>query len=110
MIKRLKAFVLWLESRFPEKVVVTAEHIARLEFSMADALRGMEGANAALGDHEQRLGKVESSAVHKDAVQDLITIVKALKDEVTAMKVNMGWNVKAAQQEEISAMLNGEVI
>lgn len=89
MIKRLKAVVTWLESRFPEKVMVKQADL--------DAIHA-------------RIAVVEASAVHKEAVQDLIAVVKALKDDVTALKVNLGWGKSTEKAAEIQAMLNGEII
>ena len=53
----------------------------------------------------KRLSVVETSAVHKDAVKDLVLAVKAYKDELAAMKVGLG--LSRIGDPEIKAMLNG---
>ena len=110
MIKRLKALVLWLESRFPEKVTVTAEAHALLRGDLDRAEREISTWIGEFAAVKARLTAVETAAVHKEAVQDLIAVVKALKDDVNALKTNLGWSNLGAKTEEIKAMLNGEVI
>lgn len=110
MIRRLKALVSWLESRFPEKVVVTAEHYRALSQDLDQAGREITTWIGEVSAVKARVAVVEASAVHKEAVQDLITIVKALKDDVTALKANLGWGKTAEVADLVRATLNGEEI
>ncbi len=110
MIKRLRTIVTWLESRFPEKMVVSAEAYGQQAESLDRVIDRAERLAVAHADYGLRLGKVEAAAVHKEAVQDLITVVKALQDDVTSLKASLGFNKMVQKQDEISAMLNGEVI
>lgn len=56
----------------------------------------------------QRLSVVETNAVHKGAVNDLITAVKLLKDEYVSLKASLG--MSRIGDASIRAMLNGEDI
>lgn len=87
MIKLLIKLGKWLETRFPEKHVVTpAEYVALLE----------------------RVANLEANSVHKDAVKDLVLVVKAVKDEFQTVKTGLGLNSPKAS--ELMAMLNGHPI
>lgn len=113
MISWLKEVVLWLESRFPEKVTVTAESYRNLSVGLDRSERGITCAVASLAAHEGRLSSLETKSAHVDAVKDVIVHVAALKSEVAAMKAAMGWSQPGEatiKQQEIQAMLNGEVI
>ncbi len=110
MIKRLKALVNWLESRFPEKVVVSAERYTQFAADVEALADRVITVNSDLLHHGERLSKIEAAAVHKEAVQDLIRVVKALQDDVTSLKTSLGFNKMVQKQDDISAMLNGEVI
>jgi hypothetical protein len=110
VIRALKRLVSWLDSRFPEKVVVTAAEYARLDESIQNVLRMVNSAETAVLVQGERLAAVESNSVHKDAVKDLIAVVQTLKNDVDAMKNNLGWSRPAEKTAELQAMLNGEVI
>jgi hypothetical protein len=107
----------WLEVRFPAKFVVTAEAYAELKDSLACAkveidllrsdLKTLADSHNATVD---RVSHVEASAVHKGAVGDLVGHVQALKNELTAIKANLGWNRVPTDRPELEAMLNGEII
>jgi hypothetical protein len=56
-----------------------------------------------------RLAKVESDAVHKGAVQDLINVVKQQQEEINKIKFGLGLD-KVMKPEEVLANLNGEPI
>ena len=87
MIKLLIKLGKWLESRFPEKVVVTpADYAALLE----------------------RIDNLERNSVHKDAVKALVLAVKDVKDEFQTVKTGLGLN--SPKTSEILAMLNGQAI
>jgi hypothetical protein len=110
VIKRLKAFVLWLESRFPEKVVVTAESYSLLSGDLERAEREITQVITTQAKHDVRLSALEVNSAHVNALKDLIAVVQALKNDVDAMKVNAGWSKLGAKGDELAAMLNGEVI
>jgi hypothetical protein len=105
----------WLEERFPKKLTVTLEDWNRRGYELdtaheeIDILRGeladLKASHAATID---RVGHLEASAVHKGAVSDLVAHVKAQKDELVALKANLGWSNRGAKGAEIEAMLNGE--
>jgi len=117
VIRLIVRFANWLNARFPEKLTVTKDMYASLVFVsnrqetelslLTDRVATVEKNVEAL---VARVGHLEASAVHKGAVQDLITAVKVLKDEQIAMKANLGWNRNPLADKEIEAMLNGEVI
>lgn len=88
MIRTLISFGKWLESRFPEKVVVTQHDYNELN---------------------RRLLLVEEAAVHKEAVQALIKIIEEMKIEQNSFKASMGF-VSKPVNEDIAAMLNGSFL
>ena len=113
MIRLLKKLVLWLESRFPEKVVVLAEdytvlkaRIFALDAEINHLREELKIASSSIEVAVSRLGVVESSAVHKDAVKDLVLATQAIKDEFTSLKASLGMN--KVINSDIQAMLNGE--
>ena len=87
MLKLIIKLGKYLERRFPERVVVTR--------SDYDALL-------------LRLSAVEKSAVHVEAVRDVVKAVKALKDDHDSFKASMGFTPQKGRILE--AMLNGEII
>ncbi len=94
MIRLIVALGLWLDRRFPERVEVQkADYIAL---------------QARLGALEAKLEDVQRSAVHKDAVRDVIAVVKQVKDDVASFKTSLGFN--RVVNPDLSAMLNGEII
>lgn len=125
MLRLLKRLVLWLEARFPEKlVVVRADYDAlrtELDARYKDLTSLTQRVDAELSilredykAHEQgiaavvdRVGRVEASAVHKGAVQDLVAVVKTMKDEYASFKTSMGFKTGMA---DLEAMFNGEPI
>jgi hypothetical protein len=105
----------WLETRFPEKLVVKAEEYLNLKHDLLlakDELSALRH-EVATSLHEvslmaQRVAAIESTAVHKGAVQDLVAIVKAVKDELQTLKTNIGFaNPELAR---IEAHFNGEPV
>jgi hypothetical protein len=121
MIRALVRFGKWLEARFPEKVVVTLRDYTVLADLVADSGTELDLLRSELrelkANHEatiDRVGRVEASAVHKGAVQDLVAVVKVLQTELVALKANLGWSKPvledADKAREVQAMLNGEVL
>lgn len=91
----------WLQTRFPEKLVISVQDYEALK---AD----IQLCKALLPQVEtlvSRLSTVETNAVHKQAVQDLINVVKSLKDEYVSLKASLGMN--RINDADIRAMLNG---
>lgn len=95
MIRFLVKLGHWLDSRFPEKVVVTT---ASFEILVKD-LRAVQ----------TRLDRMEKEAVHKDAVKDLVLVVKSVKDDFQSLKTSLGFNTRQANPE-LNAVLNGEYL
>jgi hypothetical protein len=104
MIQLIVRLGKWLETRFPEKVVVTLEKYGRLEYDIANCVEKSTQIDLIL----TRLSVVETNAVHKAAVQDLITAVKDLKNEYVSLKASLG--MARIGDSDIKAMLNGEYI
>jgi hypothetical protein len=91
----------WLESRYPEKLIVTERDYLQLKQDIQLCKALLPQMDTVL----QRLSVVETNAVHKGAVSDLITAVKALKDEYVSLKASLGMN--RIGDASIRAMLNG---
>jgi len=116
MIRLMVKLGQWLDSRFPAKVTVTLKEYQALQ-SGQDArdvevsmLRTQANETAlSLTKALERLSVVESSAVHRGAVSDLVEVVKTLKDDYVSFKVSQGFTPKAVNSE-LQAMLNGELI
>ena len=104
MIKLIVRLGKWLETRFPEKFVVTAERYNKLENDIAVCIEKTTQIDLILN----RLSSVETNAVHKGAVSDLITAVKTLKDEYVSLKASLG--MARIGDADIRAMLNGSPI
>jgi hypothetical protein len=105
MLAKLGQFLM---TRFPEKVTVTTTELLTMRAQI-------DVASSCLSEHQkhidvilQRLSIVEANAVHKDAVQDLITVVKSLKDEYVSLKASLG--MSRIGDADIRAMLSGEPI
>lgn len=94
MIRLLVKLGQWLDSRFPAKVVVTATDYANISIRL-EAL-------------ESRIRQVTQDAVHKDAVKDLVLVVKAVKDDFQSLKTSLGFNRQV--NPELNAVLNGEYL
>lgn len=114
MIRLLVKLGQWLDTRFPEKVTVTALDykflwvtIKAIEGSMASS-KDFETLNAKLGALEAKLEAVQKQAVHKDAVKDVIEVVRLMKEDFQSFKTSLGFNRQ--NSPEITAMLNGQYI
>lgn len=105
MIRILVRFGKWLDSRFPAKVTLTE---ASFDLLVSD-LKHLQTKVDKLGDLDRRLALVETSAVHKGAVQDLVKVVAQLKEDYSSFKASSGF-VPTHVSPEIQAMLNGEYI
>jgi len=104
MIRLLVKLGQWLDARFPEKIEVSLEAYNTLK----EDIQVCKNLAANMDVVIKRLSVVEANAVHKDAVQDLITVVKSLKDEYVSLKVSLGMNRIA--DSDIQALLNGTPI
>lgn len=110
MIRLMVRMGKWLESRFPEKVVVTLRDWHSVQEELTIVRAELKDNTLSLNTALERLSVVESSAVHKGAVSDLVKVVKELKDDHMSFKASMGFKSGAIPNEEIQAMLNGEII
>lgn len=95
MIRLLVRLGKWLDSRFPAKVVVLESDYRELRERMS----GMESQMLAL----------RKEAVHKDAVKDLVLVVKSVKEDFQSLKTSLGFNARQVNPE-LSAVLNGEYL
>lgn len=87
MIRLLVKLGTWLDKRFPERLVVNkAEYDALLN----------------------RIDLLEKSAVHTDAVKEVIRHVELVKQDVQALKLGLGMSKMTAGNYE--AVLNGEAV
>jgi hypothetical protein len=85
MIRLLVKLGVWLDKRFPEKVVVTAAEYQALLV---------------------RMRTVEEHSAHIDAVKVVISEVKKLKDEYASLKTSLGINRVTESSPVSSAYLN----
>jgi len=116
MIRLLVKLGKWLDSRFPAKVVVTLKQYEALQGCLDSMNAELSLYNSHLNDIEvslnkvlERLSVVESSAVHKGAVSDLVEVVKTLKADYVSFKVSQGFTPQAVNHD-LSAMLNGQYL
>ena len=112
MIRMLVKLGHWLETRFPEKVTLALSDYEGLKNKLSgqDAELGLLRAKldmleANIEPIVSRLSVVEVNAVHKGAVQDVLTAVDALKNEYVSLKASLGMAV--IQDKGIKALLNG---
>lgn len=114
MVRLISRFARWLESRFPEKLVVSREDYTHLRASVNVVEAEVVMLKDEIAALTARLGAVETAAVHKGAVQDVIRVVEAVKTDIVALKANLGWSkpiVEGTEKaQELAAMLNGELI
>lgn len=115
MIQILIRLGKFLEARFPKKVLLVEADYYALKAQV-------EGLDAELGLLRQdlrestnstaivvsRIGSIETSAVHKEAVKSVISEMQRIKDEFASLKTSLGFNRQAPP--EVSMMLNGEAI
>jgi hypothetical protein len=116
MISLLKRIVSWLETRFPEKLVLKAEdYMASLAKAAAHdvELSGLRSeAQIVKNDVEvlvARIGALESKAAHVEAVRDVVLALKKLQDEYSSLKTSLGMN-KVPRSPDAAAYLNDEPI
>jgi len=116
VIRLLSRLVKWLESRFPEKVVVLESDYRALNMRLNRLEEQLKAHASVAVSHEeaiaaaiQRIAIVESSAVHKGAVADLVKVVAEVKTDFAAFKTSMGFRAPAANAE-LQAVFNGEQI
>lgn len=112
MIRLLVKLGRWLDSRFPAKVIVTESDYAKLHHDISICMEKIEQ----VIDIQKRLVAVEAglvdmqkAAVHKDAVKDLVLVVKSVKEDFQSLKTSLGFNARQANPE-LSAVLNGEYL
>jgi hypothetical protein len=78
----------WIETRFPEKL-----EVSKTEY---DTLL-------------QRVYNLEQTAVHKQAVQDVIKIIAQTKNDVASLKTSLGFSA-GPEAAKIEAFLSGEPV
>jgi hypothetical protein len=117
MIRFLVKLANALDKRFPEKRVVTAKDydgllakVSALETELSEARDTANIARNGVDVAASRIGVLETSAVHKEAVRTLIVEVKKLQDEYASLKTSLGFTRSAQTPPELSAMLNGEYL
>lgn len=92
MKKFLRAALAWMERKFPDQLVVTHEAYNALQ--------------ARLGALEMTVALVQSQAVHKDAVRDVIAVVTQVKDDIASFKASLGFH--RAANVDPTAVFSGE--
>jgi len=109
MIRLLVKLGKWLDSRFPAKVVVTQKQFEAMHTELSMMRGTLSDVDLSLNKVLERLAVVESSAVHKGAVSDLVEVVKTLKADYVSFKVSQGFTPQAVNHD-LSAMLNGQYL
>lgn len=104
MLRWLIKLALWLDRRFPEKLVVKLSDYVELKAQLEALLPLLPQVETLVS----RVSVLETSAVHKGAVQDLVGVVAQVKDEVASLKTSLGFN--RIGDASIRAILNGEPI
>lgn len=94
MIRTIVRLGAWLDTRFPEKVVIKISDYKALLENICVL--------------EMRLSAIEKASVHKDAVKDLVLVVKSVKDDFQSLKTSLGFSRQA--NPELNAVLNGEYL
>lgn len=95
MIRLLVKLGQWLDARFPAKVVV-------LESDYKELRERMSGL-------ESQIISLRKEAVHKDAVKDLVLVVKSVKEDFQSLKTSLGFSAQLVNPE-LTAVLNGEYL
>ena len=105
----------FLQTRFPEKLVLTEDHYHELVNLVKGAHTELAGLHDKIREMDslvakayERLSVLETSAVHKDAVQAVVKHLQEAKEEVNKIKFSMG--IDRQVNPEIQAMLNGKVL
>lgn len=113
MIRLLVSLGRWLDARFPAKVIVTETSYLTLK-AQVDVLVDLAQRNdyqdlvKRINTCESGINIVQTNAVHKEAVQDVIAEMVKIKADLQSFKVSLGFN--RIVNKDLSAMLNGEVI
>lgn len=95
MIRLLVKLGVWLDARFPAKVVIKEIDYIALQERMTIL--------------ESQIVALRHDAVHKDAVKDLVLVVKAVKDDFQSLKTSLGMSAQPVNPE-LTALLNGEYL
>jgi hypothetical protein len=113
-MRLLTKLVSWLDRRFPEKVIITLalydalyERQGQIHAEISTIRSLVEQHEMGLAKTLERLSVVESNAVHKGAVQDLVIAVKAMKEDYATFKANVLGGNKASTDADINALFNG---
>src|ERR1700685_92627 len=107
MVKLIVKLAKWLENRFPEKLVVKAEQYYALNEEVSMLRNELKDAQLSLTKALERLSVVESNAVHKGAVSDLVIAVKTMKEDYATFKANTLGGNKPLTEEDMNEMFNG---
>lgn len=113
LIKLLVKLGHWLETRFPEKRVVSVsdyenlhKRLKAIDAEVSMCRSSLSDTTLSLNKALERLSQVESAAVHKGAVRDLVIAVADLKTDYQGFKTSLGFR----PNPELQAALNGEII
>lgn len=105
----------FLMTRFPEKRVVTVteyealrQRIASLDAEISGLRSQLNDTSLSLNTAISRIGTLEAHSVHKGAVQDLVDVIRQVKDEMASLKAGLGMN--RVGDADIRALLNGEPV
>jgi hypothetical protein len=105
MIRMLVSLGHWLEARFPEKLEVVASDYLTLKAQVDVLISLSKQYEVSI----QRISALEKAAVHKGAVQDLVSVVAGLKQELASFKTSLGFSV-GPEVAKIEAYLSGEPV
>lgn len=116
MIRAIVRLGQWLDSRFPQKLVVTVASYADLNrqihsahVELASIQNTLSDITLSLNKTLERVSTLENAAVHKGAVQDVIVVVGKLKEELSALRFGLGMTAPVSSKDaEIKAILNGQ--
>lgn len=107
MIRLLVKLGVWLDRRFPVKVIVTETQYQQLHTEVSMLRSELKDMTDSLNKSLERLSVIELSAVHKEPVQLVIAELEKLKADYTSFKASMGFT---PAHDVISALFNGESI
>lgn len=116
MIQLLIKLGKFLEARFPKKLhVVEADYFAMkakvegLDAEISLLRQDLKDHADSLGIVVNRVGTVETAAVHKEAVKSVISELQKIKDEFASLKTSLGFSRTSALPEP-QAAYNGETM
>lgn len=106
MIQMLINLGKWLEQRFPKQVVLVEQDYQQLKKRIQD----LEDRYIAVEELTLKIRMIETTAVHKEPVQELIKAMAQMKAEIVSLRAGLGITASATSPEAMETMLNGAFI